>query len=460
MGNRTILLLFSVAALSVVYGSAAGILLRIRRKSGFAPRAAVWLLVLLFSVVPLFVRFKPVRAFLFTDWSGGVRVEVGGPGTVDGKPPEGKPPQLSLSRSSRRAAENAALLFLTLWALSASASVSFGLTRYWETLTFLTRHSEECRDERVRRIFEEARKKAGVRRSVTLRILRPELTVSPSACGILSPAVFVGRSLAEEYPDDWLETVFLHELIHIRHRDGLLRAAVLLATSFHALLPVSGRIREAAEEDAEFRCDRDVLRLIGRERTGAYLRMILDAASRSADNGPDGLFSPAAGSGGLLIRRVRRMREEEALGRGRVWIARAAAFLCNLLLLNAVGCGDPGDMRVDFVNPCLADAVTRSAGADDPRELTESALAGVWSLELYQPRDPEGASEGIFYCCVNEERPERSELGEAYPVTADSVRLEDLALFTGLRTLILEGKVWRAPPGWGGERTCAVIIRD
>ena len=453
MGNRIFLLFFAVAALSFVFWISASLLLLIRDRSGKSVPTAVWLLMLPLAAAPLLLPFSAARLVLFTDCTGGMRCEIHLP-AEDGEA-EG---EFYLTRNARRTGEGAALLFLTLWLTAGSATAAYGFSGYWETLTFLTRNSAECRDNRALTLFERARRKAGVRRSVTLRVLHPDLKLSPCMCGAVSPAVFIGQSFLDDFPDEWLEMVFLHELIHIRHGDGLRRIAVLLLTSVHALIPVSGRVRSAAEEDAEFLCDRDVLRLMGRDRAGEYIRMILCAASRSMDGRTtgDGATAAVSEAGGMLMRRCRRMSAGDGGRAGRaVWLGPLAALLCNLLLLNLAGAENPEDMRLDFVNPSLAEAVTLHAGLDDPRDLTESLAASIWSMELYSPSP--GGGERVWHCTINESLPERAGTGPAYPVTPQTVRLDDIALFPSLRTLILEGSVWDTPPVPDG---CALIRRN
>ena len=461
MGNRILLLFFAVAALSLVFWVSASLLLRIRTRTGKAVRTAVWLVMLPLAALPLFLPFSPVRLDLFTDCTGGMRAEIFLPagmpnGMTAGEEPAG---DVSLTRNGRKTAEVAALLFLTLWITAGSATAASGFSGYWETLTFLTRNSKECRDLRALEIFERARKKAGVRRSVTLRVMHPDLKLSPCMCGTVSPGVFVGAEDLSECPDERLEMIFLHELIHIRHGDGLRRIAVLLLTSFHALLPVSGKVRRAAEEDAEFLCDRDVVGIIGRDRAGEYFGMILDVASRSVDGRTSGgAETPVSEAGELLKRRYQRIsRGESPSGAGgrSVWLAPMTALLCNLLLVNLVTVLNPDDLRLDFVNPCLARAVTLHAGLDDPRDLTESAAAGIWSMELYAPYAAE--EERVWYCTINEAMPEKAGVGEAYPVTPETVRLDDLALFPALRTLVLEGRIWQPPHL---PERCVTIRRD
>ena len=453
MGNRVFLLFFSIAALSVVFGVSATLLLGLRKRSGKCVSAAVWLLLLPLAVVPLVFRFAPVRLDLFTDHTGGLRSEIR-VGAEGGEPDA----SFYLSGRTRKGAEGAALLFLTLWLLAGSSSAAFGLTRYWETVNFLTRNSAECRDRRALAVFEEACRKAGVRRSVPLRVLHPELNLSPCMCGAISPAVFVGSNVLSFCTEEQLELVFLHELVHIRHRDGLLRLVTLLCTSFHALLPVSGRVREAAAEDMEYLCDRDVLSLVGRDRIGAYCRVLYEIAARNLDGDAlgGGLLAPASEAGEVLLGRIRRMRAGGEDTVKKAWCAPVCALLLNLLLFNAAAAENPDNLRLDFVNPSLADALVTQFGLEEPRDLTEERIAQVWSVELYRP----SAEEPFWYCTVNESCPERTKGGRAYPADPASVRLDDLALFSNLRTLVLEGKGWELPPGCEEKLGCVVIRRD
>ncbi|MBE6724110.1 MAG: hypothetical protein E7576_02765 [Ruminococcaceae bacterium] len=459
MGNRIFLLFFTIAALSLVFWFSASLLLAVRNRMGKSVRAAVWILMLPLAVVPLFFSFAPVRLALFTDAAGGLRTEVRtGPEREDPGEPDAS---VYLTAGRRKTAEGAALLFLTLWLLSASSSLAFGLSQYWETVNFLTRNSTECRDKRALAVFEEAGRKAGVRRSVSLRVMHPDLRLSPCMCGALSPAVFVGESLLSACTDSQLELVFLHELTHIRHHDGLLRLVTLLGTSFHALLPVSGRVREAVGEDTEILCDRDVLRVVGRDRLGEYCRVLYEIASRSVDGGAlgGGLLAPASEAGKALLSRIRIMKAGEAESSRSAWAAPLCALALNLLLLNLVSVENPDNLRLDFVNPSLADALVTYFGLTDPRDLTEARLEEVWSLEIYRPAGENGPS-SVWYCTVNESYPERSREGKAYPADPDSLRLDDLILFRDLRTLVIEGRRWDLPFDSAEQLDCAVILRN
>ncbi|MBQ3861431.1 MAG: M56 family metallopeptidase [Clostridia bacterium] len=454
------LLFLAVAALSLVFSLSALILLRIRKKTGKSVRATVWILLLVLAVVPLLLPARLIRLRLFTDFTGGMRIEFRG----DGEDGDGAVfPDAYLTRGERRTAGDVLFLFLTLWTVAAAFSASFGISGYWDTLRFLTKNSEQCRDERALEVFRRAKEKAGVGRNVSLRVMHPDLSVSPCMCGTWSPSVFIGSGYLKDYPDEWLELLFLHELTHIRHHDGTLRLFTLLGTSFHALNPLSGAVRRAVCEDSEYLCDREVLRKAGKDVRRDYIRMILDIVERnlSGETAGDGLLSPASEAGEILMNRCRRMQTEGDSFVPRTLSAPAAALVLNLALFFLVGIENPDNLRLDLANPALADALLDHFDLTDPRDLTEAHLSEIWSLEFYHPRaEDDGAADPVYYCIVNEDAPERSDAGRPYPYTESGTDLSDLALFSDLRTVILEGSRWELPEEGEDGPGYAVIRRN
>lgn len=458
MGNRIYLLFYAVAALSFVFAAASSALLAIRRRTDRSVRVFWWIIFFLFTVVPIILGPCLCRLRLFTDYAGGMRIEAR---IADG---EGEPSaETSADARQLRMTAAAVRLVLSLWFIAAAASASFGISSYWNTLHFLTKHSEHCRDERVNRIFEEAKRKAGIRTPVELRVMHRDLKLSPCTCGTWSPSVYIGGDYLGEYSDRWLELVFLHELTHIRHGDALLRLAALLATSAHALLPQSAEIRRAVNEDVEYLCDRRVLAIEGPDACGEYIGVILDIAERNLreDYKPDNLLSNASQAGEFLIRRYRRMREEKGGTSVRPMIAVLIAFLLNAALFALVSVENPDNLRVDFASPVFADAMSRHFALDDASLVTEDLLSSVYRLEFYRPKSAPGEPlSPVFYCIVDEESPESMANGTPY-LYDGGLDLRDLTLFPGLRTLILDGALRPDEGIWDADAAgCAVILRD
>ena len=455
MGNRIFLLFYTVAALSVVFAVSASILLSIRRRTGKSVRVIVWLLFFALTVIPLILAPRLWSLRLFTNWEDGMRIEV----RMNSDTPvaEGSFESRTVTRTRMLVR-----LVLSLWFIAAATSVSYGVSAYWNTLRFLTKNSEHCRNERVNRVFDEAKRRAGVRASVALRVMHPDLRLSPCTCGTWSPSVFIGGDYLDEYDDTQLGLVFLHELTHIRHGDALLRLAALIATSFHALLPQSGKIRQAVNEDVEYLCDRRVLQIEGQEMRGTYIRVILDIAERNLreEYEPDNLLSNASQAGEFLMKRYRRMQADTDRFTPKSFLAVLAALLLNVSLFLLVGIENPDNLRVDFASPVFADAMMRHFTLSDPAQVTEEHLASVYRLEFYRPKStPDEPLCPHYYVVVNEEAPERSPCGTPYDCGAFDLR--DLALYDDLKTLILDGALPPRGYEWTPEEgKYAVILRD
>lgn len=104
-------------------------------------------------------------------------------------------------------------------------------------------------------LLDEARRAAGLRRPVRLRLL--EEPVSPAVYGLLQPTIVLPRLLSEQLPPAQLQAVLLHELVHLRRGDvwvNCVQALLQLAYWWHPLLWLANarlrRLREEAVDDA------------------------------------------------------------------------------------------------------------------------------------------------------------------------------------------------------------------
>lgn len=103
----------------------------------------------------------------------------------------------------------------------------------------------------------------------------------PAAAGLISPAIFLPRSLVEALDPDELRMILAHELAHIARRDvvaGLLRTVVLGLWWFHPVAWVLARRHRASVEEA---CDEAVLRLHFCD-AGRYAGTLVESARLSA----------------------------------------------------------------------------------------------------------------------------------------------------------------------------------
>jgi beta-lactamase regulating signal transducer with metallopeptidase domain len=89
-------------------------------------------------------------------------------------------------------------------------------------------------------------------------------SMSPAVCGLFRPVILIPQSLAENFPDEQLRAVLLHELIHLRRRDvwlNFFQALLQIAYWWHPLVWLANahirRVREEAVDDAVMLALRD-----------------------------------------------------------------------------------------------------------------------------------------------------------------------------------------------------------
>ena len=143
------------------------------------------------------------------------------------------------------------------WLLVLSAATSTGLLawlliRWWQ----ITRRVSCAKtSERLTAIAAQARLLAGVRARPPVKLTAD--TMSPAVCGLFRPAILIPQTLAENFSDEQLRAVLLHELIHLRRRDvwlNFLQSLLQIVYWWHPLVWLANarirRVREEAVDDA------------------------------------------------------------------------------------------------------------------------------------------------------------------------------------------------------------------
>lgn len=191
------------------------------------------------------------------------------------------------------------------------------------TAAIFTRRAREVCDSRVRHVFERAKVRIGVRRSVGLRVTS-RVSV-PVVSGLMRPALLLPAE-AEAWDSDRLEIVFLHELAHVKRQDlvGLVLAKTAAAVYwFH---PFVWTLERDARRECERACDDEVLR--SGVRASDYAEILLVVARRAAARAPGhGAVLAIAGHSSL----ERRLRSILSAGARREGSSRRAAALAALL---------------------------------------------------------------------------------------------------------------------------------
>ncbi len=383
MENRVFVLFFVIAVLSFVFFGVSVLILRLRSKYGLRILPILWVIAFLSATIPITSGQNIAELDLFKNYTGGIRIEMH---RAAEEPPEADVPEIYINYNALQVMRGICYAGLTAWFLFATASFTFGLASYFDGIHYLTKNSTVCHDERIEAIFDSARRKAGVKRKITLRIMKSQLRISPCTCGILFPSVYIGGDYLKDYSELWLQLVFMHELTHIKHRDTLTKFITLAATSFHGMLPMSRTIRGAVCEDIEYLCDEAVLDKMGDSIRSEYISMIIDVAERNLREDCRGteILSCVSQSGNAIIRRYNNMKERHDKRRNivRAVPALIVGVLVNMAAMSVVGIKSIDNPGVDLANPFVEAAVCEYFGVDDPHELTENHLNQIYSIEF------------------------------------------------------------------------------
>src|ERR1035437_2120665 len=101
--------------------------------------------------------------------------------------------------------------------------------------------------------------------------------MSPAVCGLFRPAILIPQSLAENFSDEQLRAVLLHEVIHLRRRDvwvNCLQTLLQIVYWWHPLVWLANaRIRRVREEAVD-----DAVMLTLRDDAETYAPTLLEVA--------------------------------------------------------------------------------------------------------------------------------------------------------------------------------------
>jgi beta-lactamase regulating signal transducer with metallopeptidase domain len=162
---------------------------------------------------------------------------------------------------------------LLMFSASISAALLLWLLMRWWQITQQVRRA--ATSARLSDIGEEAQKIVGMKSNVQVKLTANSM--SPAVCGLFRPAILIPQSLADNFSDEQLRAVLLHELIHLRRRDvwlNFLQALLQIFYWWHPLVWLANaRIRRVREEAV----DDDVM-LALRDESESYAPTLLEVA--------------------------------------------------------------------------------------------------------------------------------------------------------------------------------------
>jgi beta-lactamase regulating signal transducer with metallopeptidase domain len=150
--------------------------------------------------------------------------------------------------------------WLVVSSIAVSSALLFWLLVRWWQITRQVHHAKAS--ERLAALVGEAQDRAGTKFNLQVKLTANSM--SPAVCGLFCPAILIPQSLVDNFSDEQLCAVLLHELIHLRRRDvwvNFLQALLQIVYWWHPLVWLANagirRVREEAVDDAVMLALRD-----------------------------------------------------------------------------------------------------------------------------------------------------------------------------------------------------------
>lgn len=161
---------------------------------------------------------------------------------------------------------------LVLWLAGTLLVLAWGAIG-WGTVWWIGRRAERITDRLWVDAASEAARRLGMRGRVTL--LRGGPAAMPVTWGMFRPVILLPAE-ADEWPDDRRRAVLMHELAHVRRRDGLTQWLGLSACAAYWFNPLAWWAASRLRSEREQACDDLVLE--AGERPSDYAAQLLNVA--------------------------------------------------------------------------------------------------------------------------------------------------------------------------------------
>lgn len=227
-------------------------------------RCIIWLLLALRLAVPLQLPVQePAVTVSLPDVPVAVRQEPGAVRNAEIVPALPLPEE---SQNSLRVTE----LLAVLWLAGAGAVLLYRVSGYILFRKNTARWSRPVRSGRVTVSGKEVSAQLGIKKQIPVRV--NEKVLSPMIIGIFRPVLLLPR---EDYPEQDLEYILRHELVHYMRRDLWNKLLFMLVGALYWFHPFIWLLARKAETDLELSCDDRVIGGRTAEECRAYSEAIL-----------------------------------------------------------------------------------------------------------------------------------------------------------------------------------------
>ena len=202
--------------------------------------------------------------------------------------------------------------------------------------------------------------------------LRRKLTIkvasgirSPLTYGILNPVILIPEDFIKASDESW-KYALEHEFRHIRNFDFTIKMICALASAVHFYNPLVWLMFAFVNQDIEYACDEQVLRILGADSKKAYAGTLLQMSLREKQT--HAVFLRAGFGKNPVTKRIRRISLYKRTG------ALAAAFSV-LLAAILISCSTVGVSQKETES--TADDKQAEATLDEARKAVEAAESAL-----------------------------------------------------------------------------------
>lgn len=150
---------------------------------------------------------------------------------------------------------------------------------------------------------------------------------TPFVLGCFRPSVYLPSGMDVSYR----EYVIAHEMIHIKRKDYLIKAAAYFVTCLHWFHPIVWLAYDAMAKDMEMACDEETVFEIGTARKKDYATVLLELSV----SGRNGFVKPPAFGKGDIKMRIQNIMQEKKTTKKAAWLSVAAGIVLTGIFLTA-----------------------------------------------------------------------------------------------------------------------------
>lgn len=155
------------------------------------------------------------------------------------------------------------------------------ITQYRKMKQICSADPEESTEGKLQEIF--YKKKAALHVNGNVKLICSEYCESPVTIGVLSPVIlFPVRDKDSRMGDELCEYMIVHELVHIKHHDVLIKLTALLVMAIHWFNPFVYLLVDEISCISEMYCDSVVMDGKGEEERSKYGKLLLRFMDKDA----------------------------------------------------------------------------------------------------------------------------------------------------------------------------------